>query len=204
MPVVDPAIDNTSSVVALDAEQFTLLNCIHLKRLATSEQLVVLLNIAQPHLLATLEEAETQGLLMSTSAGHMLLPEGTDAVRHYYRERYGALRAEPALSQWYTRFEVLNTRFIALLTTWQRDTSDEQALDRALTVVEQLSDALAAITSLIPRYADYQRRFAAAVDGIEGGDQDLLCNPRRDSAHNIWFEFHEDILSVLGRPRDTT
>lgn len=198
------AIENTRNVAALDAEQFTLLNCIHLKRLASSEQLGVLLNIAQPDLLAALEAAEGRGLLMSTSAGVMLLPEGTDAVQHYYRECYGGLRTEPALAQWYTRFEVLNTRFIALLTAWQRDSSDEQALDKALTVVEQLSEALATIMSFIPRYGDYQRRFAAAVDGIEDGDQDLLCNPRRDSAHNIWFEFHEDILSVLGRPRETT
>jgi hypothetical protein len=204
MSATDPALDSTSNAVALDAERFTLLNCIHLKRLASTEQLLVLLNIAQPSLLAALEDAETQGLLMSTSAGHMLLPDGTDAVQRYYRECYESLRTEPVLSQWYTRFEVLNTRFIALLTTWQRDTSDEQALDKALTVVEQLSDALAAITTLVPRYADYQRRFAAAVDAIEGGDKDLLCNPRRDSAHNIWFEFHEDILSVLGRPRETT
>ena len=198
------AVDNASDVVALDAERFALLNYIHLQRLVTSEQLGVLLNVPASSLIAPLEEAEGQGLLMSTSAGHMLLPAGTDAVQHYYRACYGALRTDPMLSQWYTRFEVLNTRFIALLTTWQRDSSDEQALDRALTVVEQFSDALARITSLIPRYADYQRRFAAAIDGIEGGDQDLLCNPRRDSAHNIWFEFHEDILSVLGRPRDTT
>ena len=198
------AIENTSAVAALDAEQFTLLNCIHLTRLATSEQIGVLLNITQPDLQAALQAAEGQGLLMSTSAGHMLLPEGTDAVQHYYRECYGELRAEPALTQWYSRFEVLNTRFIALLTAWQRDSRDEQALDKALTVVEQLSEALAAITFFIPRYGDYQRRFLAAVEGIEDGDEDLLCNPRRDSAHNIWFEFHEDILSVLGRPRETT
>lgn len=202
MSAVDPAV--ASEVITLDAERFALLNCIHLKRLATSEQLGVLLHTEQLILTAALADAETQGLLMSTSAGHMLLPEGTDAVHLYYRERYRALRETPSLAEWYARFEVLNTRFIALLTTWQRDTSDEQALDRALAVVEQLSDALATITPLLPRYTDYQRRFMAAIDGIEGGDKDLLCNPRRDSAHNIWFEFHEDILSVLGRPRETT
>ena len=204
MAATDLAVDSPSSVVSLDAERFTLLNCIHLKRLATSEQLGDLLAMAPPSLQAALEDAASQGLLMSTSAGHMLLPEGTDAVQRYYRECYGALREAPLLSQWYSRFEVLNTRFIALLTAWQRDTGDVQALDKALTVVEQLSDALATITALLPRYADYQRRFTAAIDGIENGDNDLLCNPRRDSAHNIWFEFHEDILSVLGRPRETT
>ena len=204
MATTDLAVDCPGSVVSLDAERFTLLNCIHLKRLATTEQLGVLLDVSEPRLLTLLEDVASQGLLMSTSAGHMLLPDGTDAVQCYYRECYGALRAEPLLIQWYARFEVLNTRFIALLTAWQRDTSDMQALDKALTVVEQLSDALATITTLLPRYADYQRRFAAAIDGIESGDNDLLCNPRRDSAHNIWFEFHEDILSVLGRPRETT
>ena len=29
-----------------------------------------------------------------------------------------------------------------------------------------------------------------------------MVSPSVDSVHNIWFEIHEDILTLLGRPRD--
>jgi hypothetical protein len=38
---------------------------------------------------------------------------------------------------------------------------------------------------------------------VDAGDASFVVTPTKDSVHNVWFEFHEDILSVLGRPRDT-
>ena len=190
--------------VVLDATAFVLLNAVHLKKLASTEQLASLLALAPTRLQAQLEWAAASGLLLSMPGGHMLLPEGSAAVQRHYRESYAALRSDTTVTQWYTRFEALNTRFIARLSVWQQAGGDEGALYKALEVIDQMAAALVALLPLIPRYADYRRRFAAALDQIEAGDSDMLCNPRRDSAHNIWFEFHEDILSVLGRPRDTT
>ena len=188
----------------LDAETFAVLNAIHLKRMASSAQLASLLDKEENAIEACCARAAQAGYVMSTSAGHLLLADGTEAVQAHYREHYAELRQDARMAPWYARFEILNTRFIAQLTAWQRDNADENALYKALETVEQLSKALTALCPLVPRYADYQRRFAAAIDAIESGDTDLLCNPRRDSAHNIWFEFHEDILGVLARPRDTT
>src|SRR6478672_11898080 len=34
---------------------------------------------------------------------------------------------------------------------------------------------------------------------IDEGEKEFVCTPTIDSVHNIWFEFHEDILSVIGR-----
>jgi hypothetical protein len=42
------------------------------------------------------------------------------------------------------------------------------------------------------------------MDLVDQGRREFVCKPTLDSVHNIWFEFHEDILAVLGRPRDTT
>ena len=88
--------------------------------------------------------------------------------------------------------------FIALVSSWQ-SANDEAALSTALDPVEQLCTALDELLDPIPRYANYQRRFRAALDAVDDGDVEALCNPRRDSAHNVWFEFHEDILGVLAR-----
>jgi hypothetical protein len=59
------------------------------------------------------------------------------------------------------------------------------------------------LTPLLSRYEIYVDRFNASVTRIDEGDKDFVCKPTIDSVHNIWFEFHEDILSVIGRPRDT-
>jgi hypothetical protein len=199
------ALDTAAATDALfDDERFKVLNAIHLKRMASSEQLATLLDMSVDGVERCCVAAAADGLLMTMPGGHLLLPEGTDAVQQYYREHYAEIRQDARMAPWYARFETLNTRFIALLSKWQRDSSDEDALYKALETVEQLATALATLAPLVPRYVDYQRRFAAAIDAIENGDTDLLCNPRRDSAHNIWFEFHEDILGVLARPRDTT
>ena len=199
------ALDASSAVgTLLDAETFAVLNAIHLKRMASSAQLASLLDRDESTIDACCARAAQVGYVMTTTAGHLLLPEGTEAVQAHYREHYAEVRRDARMAPWYARFETLNTRFIAQLSAWQRDNADENALYKALETVEQLSTALAALCPLVPRYADYQRRFSVAIDAIEGGDTDLLCNPRRDSAHNIWFEFHEDILGVLARPRDTT
>lgn len=199
------ALDASSAVgTLLDAETFAVLNAIHLKRMASSAQLASLLDRQESIIDACCARAAQAAYVMTTSAGHLLLPDGTEAVQAHYREHYAQVRRDARMAPWYARFETLNTRFIAQLSAWQRDNSDENALYKALETVEQLNTALSALCPLVPRYADYQRRFSAAIDAIESGDTDLLCNPRRDSAHNIWFEFHEDILGVLARPRDTT
>lgn len=188
----------------LDDASFALLNAVHLKRMVGEADLAALLGTTTEDIAARLAPWIEGGLAMALSAGVMLMPEGTAAVHAHYHARYAGLRQQPALADWYTRFETLNTRFIAALTRWQQQGQDDDTLFRALEIVEALVKALDAITPLVPRYADYQRRFNAAIDAIEQGDTDLLVNPRRDSAHNIWFEFHEDVLCVLGRPRDTT
>ncbi|MGE3482314.1 MAG: hypothetical protein AB7K73_12985 [Gammaproteobacteria bacterium] len=189
--------------VTLEAQEFAVLNVIHLKRLAGNDALVALTGLDAATLGPLIGAAATRGLVMSTEAGHMLLPEGTDAVRAYYDDTYAALRGDAVIEAWYRRFETLNTRFIALLTSWQGHPADD-ALFKALAVIEQLSQEIERLVPRIPRYQGYQQRFDAAIGAIDGGDTGLLCDPRRDSAHNIWFEFHEDILGVLGRPRDTT
>lgn len=195
---------NSATGTLLDAETFALLNAIHLKRMASSAQIASLLATDESAIDAGCARAALAGYVITTSAGHLLQPDGTEAVQAHYREHYAQVRGDARMAPWYARFETLNTRFIAQLTAWQRDNSDENALYKALETVEQLSKALTDLCPLVPRYGDYQRRFSAAIDAIESGDTDLLCNPRRDSAHNIWFEFHEDILGVLARPRDTT
>jgi hypothetical protein len=192
-----------SGTALLDEHHFVVMNAIFLKKMATTDDVASLTGIDGTELKAILDSAVRAGLIMTTDSGHLLLPDGSSSVAAHYAKTYQALRNTPLLNEWYARFESLNTRFIAALTGWQRD-PDDDLLFKALDIVERLCQRIEDLLAPIPRYGDYQRRFEVASNFVESGDSDLLCNPRRDSVHNIWFEFHEDILCVMGRARDTT
>ena len=198
-----PRPSEASPDAGLCERDFVVLNAIFLKKMATTADIAGLSGIDEQTLSPILEQAASAELILTTDSGHLLLASGSQAVQRHYDEKYVELRNDPALLGWYDGFETLNRRFIAALTNWQQLHGDD-LLFKALDIVEQLCTTLAELLPQIPRYAGYQRRFEKALGAIEAGDADLLCNPRRDSAHNIWFEFHEDILCVLGRPRDTT
>jgi hypothetical protein len=106
--------------------------------------------------------------------------------------------------QWYENFESLNSRFIANVTDWQKSDGDERLERKLLQCAERLAKDIGQLVPAIARYAGYVRRFERSMDLVDQGKRDYVCKPTIDSVHNIWFEFHEDILAVLGRPRDTT
>ena len=189
----------------LDDDDFAILNAIYLKKMAAaavvSEVTGLPLEQVERRLAQAAEAAQVIGM---AGSGAMLLEDGTSAVLAYYRDRYAAVRARPEVLAWYETFEVINARFIAQVTAWQQTEGEERAERKLLQTAEKLSRDIASLQTHVPRYAGYVKRFAASMARVDGGERDYVCNPTLDSVHNIWFEFHEDILAVLGRPRDTT
>ncbi|MBC8752097.1 MULTISPECIES: hypothetical protein [Paraburkholderia] len=107
------------------------------------------------------------------------------------------------MNDWYEKFEILNAQFLRLVSEWQTSDGDGRVLAQLLKVVERQMVALRKIEPEIPRYGVYADRFQTATERVDLGDTSFVTNPRADSIHNIWFEFHEDILAVVGRPRET-
>jgi hypothetical protein len=188
----------------IDDATFGLLNVVYLKKLASIEDLASL--TAAPvddvdDVIAGLSERE---LVVSTPSGVLLSGTGRDLVVDYYQRAYEPLRSNVGLVSWYEQFEDLNTRFIALVSEWQHTNGDARVHERLLRVVGSLVRELDQLVPSIPRYEGYANRFNLSLARVDAGNDEYIANPRLDSLHNIWFEFHEDILSVLGRPRDTT
>ena len=52
----------------------------------------------------------------------------------------------------------------------------------------------------MPRYTQYAERFRRSLARVDSGRVEYITSPTVDSLHNIWFEFHEDLLALLGRP----
>jgi hypothetical protein len=184
--------------------EFAVLNAVYLKKLASVTELAELTETPVAAVDALVVALSDRDLVMATAAGTLLSEAGRAAVVDYYADTYGSARTDQAVIEWYERFESLNSRFIALVTDWQRSGGDAAVQERLIKVVERLVSSLDDLIVRIPRYDSYGRRFNLAIARVDAGDADLVANPRRDSLHNIWFELHEDILAVLGRPRDTT
>jgi hypothetical protein len=190
-------------MTVLSEQEFLVLNGAHLKKMATASELASAIGLDVAEVEATLNAAIGDDLLMAAEGRHLLLPEGTDAVQEYYRSVYEALRSNELVLAWYGRFETINEQFIKLVSEWQSTDGDERVQSRLIRTIERLTKNLRELTPLVPRYEIYVDRFNGGVARIDEGDKDFVCKPTIDSVHNIWFEFHEDILSVIGRPRDT-
>lgn len=183
---------------------FATLNTVYLKKMATAEAIAEATGQEADAVRRSLDAAQAEGLVMDLPTGAMLMPDGTARVLDYYRINYAGLRAQPVLLEWYAKFETLNTRFIGQVSEWQKSEGDERVERRLLQSAERLAKDIGQLVPQVPRYAGYVRRLERSMERVDQGERDWVCKPTLDSVHNIWFEFHEDILAVLGRPRDTT
>jgi hypothetical protein len=185
-----------------DDNSFRVLNGAHLKKMANAGEIARAVGVAPETAQAVLGAAVDSGWVMDMDGKYLLLPEGTEVVQEFYRNAYAELRADQKVVTWYDRFEIINEQFIKQVTEWQTTSGDEKAQEKLIKTVERLMKSMQEIIPAIPRYDIYVRRFENSVALADRGDKDYICKPTIDSVHNIWFEFHEDILSVLGRPRD--
>ena len=196
---VDPLIGST----IVDDATFDVLNAIYLHKMATAAHVAAVTEIALGEAEAILVRQQTEEAVLDLEGSWLLQEAGTAKVLAYYRSVYAPLRAEGSIIHWYERFETsLNQQFIKAVSQWQTSEGDERARDKMAKLVERMIRSLGQITDSVPRYKKYGRRFEHAMARADRGETDFVCKPTVDSMHNIWFEFHEDILAVVGRPRD--
>lgn len=190
-------------MTVLADEEFSLLNAVYLRKIASADVIGEISGLPGAEISALLAPAVADGRLVDVGGMYMLSDDGTQELLAAYRGRYEQLRSDPEILSWYERFESINKQFLQAISAWQIDGgADPAKLDRLLRLVGRLTKALRTIDKTIPRYGRYADRFDAAVDRVDAGDAEFVTSPTADSVHNIWFEFHEDILTVIGRPRD--
>jgi hypothetical protein len=187
----------------LGDEPFLVLNAIYLGKLAAPERVAEATGLEPARVRTMLGEADAGGLTVDLGGQAMLSDLGRERVLGYYRDRYAQARAGDIVPDWYRRFEAINEQFIALVTQWQQSDGDERVQERLMRLVERHVASLRELAAAIPRYDQYATRFENGLTKIDSGERDFVCKPTVDSVHNIWFEFHEDILAVIGKPRET-
>ena len=192
-------------MTSLTEEQFLLLNALWLRKMATRgtmEENAGLSAAAAESALRSVEELE---FIRELGDYYVLTDRGRRAILEHYDREYAGLRSEPEFLEWYERFEGYNSRFLSLMSTWQTesDVAQDRTYSRLERVVGRHVEALKVAVHWVPRYGHYAARFERSLEHVDSGRSDYVSSPMVDSLHNIWFEFHEDLLAVLGRPRES-
>ncbi|WP_458370639.1 hypothetical protein [Pseudomonas fluorescens] len=187
----------------LSEQIFCVLNAIYLRKMATPAHVADVTGYSLATVTRILEKQAEAERVISINDAFLMQPEGVQKVLEYYHHAYQPMRESAGVIEWYERFEqTLNVQLIKAVSDWQTSEGDDRARERMVRIVERMIRALSELVTEIPRYAAYIQRFERAMALADKGQLDYVCNPTLDSMHNIWFEFHEDILAVVGRPRD--
>ena len=147
---------------------------------------------------------------------YMVTPRGRDWLAGEYPVRYAGLRADAGADAAYARFERINRDLLALFTDWQSVPSagervlndhndpeyDAKVIDRLGALHDRTDRVFDALVAVEPRLARYSERLDRAHDRVLSGEVDYVSGVKVDSYHTVWFEFHEDLLRMLGRSRE--
>ncbi|MFO1319006.1 MAG: pyruvate, phosphate dikinase [Burkholderiales bacterium] len=146
----------------------------------------------------------TAGTLRITAAGRERLSQLLTDER---RNVDAALAADV-----YREFSDLNIELKRAMTAWQikpaGGPNDHADGDYDAKVLQQI-DALhrrfvpfsVRLAALAPRFALYRDRLDRAAARLAAGDVRFVATIIADSYHTVWYELHEDLLSVAGLTR---
>jgi pyruvate,orthophosphate dikinase len=114
----------------------------------------------------------------------------------------------------YEDFCAFDNELKQIMTAWQvkgdatpndhRDAVyDAAVLQRLARLHERVGPLLQRLASLSPRLSAYGVRLARAAARVAAGDHSYVARLIADSYHTVWFELHDDLISLAGLTRQT-
>ena len=197
---------------AEEVDATALLRLVALKGRAAADTLADSLGVPVAHVQQALDPLCSDGLCALTGSGAVrTTPQGrAHLARALASERAGCdpVRAQEV----YDRFCTVNDAVKAVVTAWQvrEDGSpndhgdpgyDAAVLDRLAQVHAGAAPLLEEVAALAPRLARYPSRLRGALARVRAGEHSWVARLVVDSFHTVWFELHEDLMSVAGRTR---
>ena len=191
--------------------ELSLLRLAGLKGRASADVLADSLALTRDATLASYAPLCERGLCIQDGGIVRLTPAG--------RERATALLAEerahihiPAVAALYEDFRIFNAELKQIMTAWQLKpdgtTNDHGDAGYDAAVLQRLADLhthvgplLERLARLTPRLQSYRARLGRAAARIAAGDGGYVAQVIADSYHTVWFELHEDLLSLAGLTR---
>ena len=199
----------------LDTVHYDVLNTIALKKMATATTISDASGVNLNGVATALKDLASQGLAATIGEQTLPMDDAIAALVATAASRYAELRVDAAVLEMATKFEQINGHFLTAISSWQQvdvggrkianDHSDSEydskVLGRLDKLVSRLVQLIAVLSQRDSRFDRYAVRFTRANDLVLAGDLSYVSSPTIESVHNIWFEFHEDLLRTLGRER---
>lgn len=203
------------TVAVLDKQLYDVLNAVVLKKMTSIPAIVEATGRGDEDVETTLATLRERDLVVMVGESAMPTDEATAALVIAAAQHYDEARQDTLIAQVADKFETVNQRFLQAMSAWQQvdvggrkvandhqDPSyDAKIIDKMDKLVSRLNGQLEVLAERDPRFGTYSTRFDRAMRRVEGGEIDYVSSPTLDSLHNIWFEFHEDLLRTLGRAR---
>ena len=130
-----------------------------------------------------------------------------------------------AIAQCYAHFMSLNDALLLTCATWQmrraakplspgnvagQSDEDSSASKDSCAIIGRLRSidvafqpTVAVLGEVVALLDQYPRRLGSAMARVDAGQTQWIASPFVDSYHTIWFELHEDLLSILGIQRSS-
>jgi hypothetical protein len=203
------------TALVLHKSDYDVLNVVALKKMAAAPTIAQVCGLTVDEVQTALTSLVAQGLVAMVGYSALPTDEAEPALAVAAAKYYAEVRADAGIGDLVARFEAVNAQFLVTMSSWQQvdvagqkvtndhsDTEyDDKVISRLDRLVGRLTVLLEALAGHDPRFDGYRRRFAVALEAIDGGRHELVSSPTADSVHNVWFEFHEDLLRTLGRER---
>ena len=210
---------STASATGTDDQtaerRWLVLNAIVLKQMATTAAVAEAIGLPVEQVEAALDALEAEDAVALVEPHVLATETGVAELKAEADSRYRAIRDDPGLTAWLAEFDTVNRRFLAVTTAWQtlpvgagrvpNDHSDPaydaQVLARLEKLIVKAAGLIDEMAERVPRFSRYRERLEAALVRVDEGETRYVSDPLVDSVHTVWFEMHEDILTVLGRER---
>jgi pyruvate,orthophosphate dikinase len=208
-----PSGEVGSVVPAPDSSELSLLRLVGLKGRASAEVLADSLSLPSDVVAAAYLQLCELGLCIQAGSVFRLTAAGRDRVALLLGEE--RTHADPAaVLALYEDFCVFNAELKRIMTAWQlkddaapndhRDADyDAAVLQRLANLHGRAASLVQRLASLSPRLAHYGVRLARAAARAAAGDPNYVAKLIVDSYHTVWFELHEDLISLAGLTRRT-
>jgi pyruvate,orthophosphate dikinase len=153
------------------------------------------------------------GLVEDSRFGYKL----TDLARSRVDELYAWEREQVGgvIDDVYASFGPIDDEVKQIVTDWQMrpvggeltvndhadHRYDEAVLARLHRTDAKVGAALEPLTVALDRFTLYPERLRRALALVGEGDHSMLAAPLKDSYHTVWFELHEELITLAGRTR---
>ena len=193
------------------ASELSLLRLVSLKGRASIDTLADALSLSPDMATTSYAPLCEHGLCAKSGGGLRLTPAGRDRLALMLADERAHVDAAAVVAL-YEDFCVFNAELKQIMTAWQvkhdgmpndhHDTDyDRAVLQRLADLHGRVGPLMQRLAQLSPRLAEYGARLGQAAARIAAGDRGYVAKIIADSYHTVWFELHEELMSLAGLTR---